>query len=613
MRQELLEYYERELGYIRQMGAEFSKKYPAVAERLLLESDRCGDPHVERLLESFSFLAARIHLRLDDDLPELTAALLDIVYPHYLRPLPAMSIAEFSLDETQGMPTSGTTIPAGSELATRRTVDGRPCRFRTSSPVQLWPLEVSQCTWRRPEQIPFPARVSDSVAVLRVVLKSGKDVVLSRLPLEQLSFYLAGEKNIVLPLYELLSRNILEVLVRDPQAPQAKMLTLGLNALQPGGFNREESLLPYSHRSFEGYRLLQEYFSFPEKFLFFTLTGLADIVSLNPTNELEILFYLSRFEQPERAQALETGVSAATLRLGCTPIVNLFEQTAEPILVSQTRHEYRIVPDAHSQLTKEIFSVDSVMATNPSRRSSTSIRPLFEHRSSTSSDASRVFWRAIRKHSVIDNRLPSDTYLSIVDVDGRMLEPNAEILTVRCTCTNHHLPSRLSFDDPQGDFEIDGAAVVGRIGALHRPTASCPPPAGEQQVWRLISQLSLNHLSLGESGLTSLQEILRIHNFTSAQHLNKQIDGITLMRTKRHIALLQDEFGSVAARGLRVELELDERQFVGGGAYLFSAVLERFFGLYVSMNSFAQLSVRTDMRKGVLGEWSPRAGSQVLL
>jgi type VI secretion system protein ImpG len=613
MRQELLEYYERELGYLRQMGGEFSKKYPAIAGRLLLESDRCGDPHVERLLEAFSFLAARIHLRLDDDLPELTAALLDIVYPHYLRPLPAMSIAEFSLDEAQGTSTSGTTIPVGSEVASRRTVDGKPCRFRTSSTVELWPLEVSQCTWRRPEQIPSPARVSESVAVLRILLKSRQDVVFSELPLKQLSFYLAGEKNVVLPLYELLSNNILEILIRDPKAPHEKIVTLGRHELQPGGFSRDDSLLPYDQRSFDGYRLLQEYFSFPEKFLFFTLTGLADITSLNTRDELEILIYLSRFEQPERAQALETGVSATTLRLGCTPIVNLFQQTAEPILVSQTRHEYRVLADAQSQLTKEIFSVESVMATNPSRRSSTSIRPLFEYRSNTPSDAGRVFWKAIRKYSSVDNRLPSDMYLSIVDVDGQMLEPNAEILTVRCTCTNHDLPSRLSFDAPDGDFELDGATVVGRIRALHRPTASYPPPAGKQQVWRLISQLSLNHLSLGEGGLTALQEILRIHNFTGAQHLYKQIDGVTAMQTKRHLALLRDEFGGVTARGLRVELELAEGQFVGGGAYLFSAVLERFFGLYVSMNSFAQLSVRTDIRKGALGEWSPRAGSRILL
>jgi len=613
MRQELLEYYERELGYIRQMGAEFGKKYPAVAGRLLLEADRCGDPHVERLLEAFSFLTARIHLRLDDDLPELTGALLDIVYPHYLRPLPAMSIAEFNLDQTQGTSTSATKIPAGSELATRRTVDGKPCRFRTSSPVELWPLEVEQCAWRRPEQIPSPARVSDSVAVLRILLKSNQDVVLSKLPLKQLSFYLAGEKNIVLPLYELLSRNVLEILVRDPKSPHTKVLTLGPSALQPAGFSPEESLLPYDQRSFEGYRLLQEYFSFPEKFLFFTLSGLEDIASLSSTDELEILIYVSRFEQPERAQALETGVSATTFRLGCTPIINLFEQTAEPILVSHAQHEYRIVADVRSQLTKEIFSVDSVLATNPSRRSSTAIRPLFEHRSSTPQDVSQVFWRATRKHSIIDTRLPGDMYLAVVDVDGLMLEPNAEILTVRCTCTNHNLPSQLSFDDPGGDFEIEGGASVGRIRALHRPTASFAPPSGQRQTWRLISQLSLNHLSLGESGLGSLQEILRIHNFTGAPHLDKQINGITSMQTKRHIALLQDEFGSVAARGLRVELELDERQFVGGGAYLFSAVLERFLGLYVSMNSFAQLSVRTDMRKGVLGEWSPRAGSRVLL
>jgi type VI secretion system protein ImpG len=614
MRQRLLEVYERELGYLRRMGDEFGKKYPAVAGRLLLESDRCGDPHVERMLEAFSFLAARIHLRLDDDLPELTEGFLDVVYPHYLRPIPAMSVAEFKLDDNFTSASTSIKVPGGSELRTRNTVDGMPCRFRTGYPVELWPVDVTECTWRRPEQIPTPARVNDAVAVVRVVLKGRKDVVLSRLEMDRLNFYLAGDKNLVLPLYELLSRNLIQVLVRNPnKAHDASTVALGRDALRPLGFAADEALLQYTPRSFQGYRLLQEYFSFPEKFLFFALEGLQQAISAMQSQELEILFYLSTFDQPERSQALEVGVSAQTMRLGCTPIVNLFEQTAEPILVTQARHEYPVIPNTRHQKMTETYSIESVTATNPSRRSSVSIRPLFEHRFDPLPDEQHIFWKSSRRQSLVDDHRPSDMYLSIVDRDGVMIEPNAEILTVRCTCTNHNFPSKLTFGDEQGDLELESGAGIGTIRALHRPTATYEPPAGAGQIWQLISQLSLNHLSLGETGLPALREILRIHNFTGAPHLDKQISGILSMQSRRHIALMQSEFGSVAARGTRVEMELDESHFAGGGAYLFSAVMDRFLGLYVSMNSFSQLSVRTNVRKEVLGEWPPRTGSQVVM
>lgn len=613
MRQRLLEVYERELSYLRQMGDEFGKKYPAVAGRLLLEQDRCADPHVERLLEAFSFLAARVHLRLDDDLPELTEGFLDVVYPHYLRPIPAMTVAEFKLDDKFSSASAAVDVPAGSELRTSRTVDGMPCRFRTGYPVQLWPIDVAECAWRRPEQIPAPARVSDASAVVRVVLKSRKDAVFSKLKLDRLNFYLAGEKSLVLPLYELLSRNLIQVLVRNPKSPEASTVSLGREAMRAIGFEADESLLQYTPRSFQGYRLLQEYFSFPEKFLFFALEGLQRAVPAMESQEIEILFYLSAFDQPERSQALEAGVSAQTMRLGCTPIVNLFEQTAEPILVTQTRHEYPIIPNTRHQQTMEIYAVESVTATNPSRRSSVSIPPLFEHRFDPLPGEQRIFWKSSRRQSQIDERRPSDMFLSIVDSDGLMIEPNAEILTARCICTNHDLPAKLTFGDEHGDFEMESGAGIGVIRALHRPTAGCAAPAGAGQVWRLVSQLSLNHLSLGETGLPALREILRIHNFTGAPHLDKQIDGILSMQSRRHIALMQSEFGSVAARGTRVEMELDESHFAGGGAYLFSAIMDRFLGLYVSMNSFSQLLVRTNARKEVLGEWPPRTGSQVVM
>ncbi len=612
MREDLLELYERELAYVRQLGAEFAGKYPRVASRLLLEEDRCEDPHVERLIESFAFLAARVHLRLEDDLSEITSALLQLVYPHYLRPLPAMSVAEFQVDSTQGKQSAGFVVPRGTPLVTKRKVEGMPCRFRTSYPVTLWPLTIADCTWRQAEQINAPLRVPGAVAVLRVLLRAGEDIALASVGLDKIEFYLAGNSTVTLNLYELLSRNCMRIVARHPSHPQ-KIVELDARDLEPLGFDEEESLLPYPRQSFDGYRLIQEYFSFPEKFLFFRLRGLEAIRSLPATDQVEILIYISRFERPERSQALEVGVSASTLRLGCTPIVNLFAHTAEPILLSHANYEYRLIPDMRHQHMMEVFSVDRVLATSPSRRMTTPIDPLYAFRFQSMSANRGVFWHSVRRYSPLGERQPSEIYLSLVDLDGELAEPNAEVLTAQCTCSNHDLPSRLTFNASDGDFDAEGYGVVQNIRAIHRPTPSYEPPRGKGQLWRLISQLSLNHLSLSEGGLSALQEILRLHNFSTSPQLDTQIGSIIGLASQRHFALVRGEHGSSPARGTSVQMQMDERQFSGGGAYLFGAVLDRFLGLYTSMNSFCQLSITTSLRKEALGEWPPRAGNRPLL
>ena len=404
----------------------------------------------------------------------------------------------------------------------------------------------------------------------------------------------------------------MRILLRHPKYPQ-RTVEIPTSCLQPCGFMEEEALLPYSRRSFDGHRLLQEYFSFPEKFLFFQLGGLHALADLPASDEVEYLVYISRFERYERSQILEVGVSASTLRLGCTPIINLFPKTAEPILLTQTTHEYRVVPDMRHQHMTEVFTIDRVLATSPSRRTSTPIDPLYAFRSQTLSANRGVFWHAVRRYSMLGERQPSEMYISTVDLDGVLAEPSAEVLTIQCTCSNHDLPSRLTFGAAEGDFDAEGFGMIQSIRALHRPTASHEPPRSKGQMWRLISQLSLNHLSLSETGLAALQEILRLHNFSEAAHLETQVGSLTGLTSKRHFALVRGEQGSVPVRGTRVELQLDERQFTGGGAFLFAAVLDRFFGLYASLNSFSQLSVSTNLRKEVLGEWLPRAGNRPLL
>jgi type VI secretion system protein ImpG len=614
MRAELLDSYERELTFLREMGAEFGRKYPRVANRLLLEADRCEDPHVERLIESFAFLAARLHLRLDDDLPELTSSLLDLVYPHYLRPIPAMTVVECQVEAgAQGKHGSALTLPAGSTLTTRRSVEGMPCRFRTACPVALWPVTVAECTWRLPEQLPKPVRISGAAAAMRLLLRGGKDVFPGALGIQSLRFYLAGDMNLVFTLYELLASKCISILARDPRSPDGRAVAIPPSALRPAGFDEEESLLPYPRRSFDGYRLLQEYFAFPQKFLFFDLSGLEALAAFAASEEIELLFHFSRFDRPERQQTLEVGVSPGTLRLGCTPAINLFAQAAEPILITQTQHEYRLTPDARYSRMMEVFSVDTVLATSPSKRQTTPVAPLYAYRYNTLAEERGVFWHPSRRYTSFEEREPSSIFLSLVDINGVISEPAAEVLTVHCTCSNHDLPSQLHFGAAEGDFEAANFAGVQRIRALHRPTPSIDPPQGKGQLWRLVSQLSLNYLSLGEEGLTALQEILRIHNFSQSSQLECQIAGLTGMRSKRHFAVMRTDYGNAPARGVRVELELDERQFASGGAYLFAAVLERFLGQYVSMNSFCQLQAETNLRKGVLGTWMPRSGSRVLM
>jgi type VI secretion system protein ImpG len=608
MRDELLDYYERELTFLRQMGAEFAAKYPKVASRLLLEPDRCEDPHVERMVEAFAFLAARVHLKIDDEFPEITEALLGILFPHYVRPVPSMSVVEFHLDPEQGKLTTGLKIPRGSLLYSR-PVGGVPCRFRTCYDTTLWPVAVAEAQWRTSDRIP-QLKAPDAAAVLRAELRCLSDVTFSKLEMSSLRFYLNGESNLTHTLYELLLNNCTGIVVRDAAKPQ-RAVRLGPKSLHAAGFTEAEAMLPYSRRSFTGYRLLQEYFAFPEKFLFIELDGLEKLAGFDKS--VEILFLISEFERADRQQMLELGVSAKTLRPDCAPIVNLFEHTAEPILLDQLRHEYPVVPDVRRRHALEIFSIDEVVSANPRTQEVTRFDPLYSYRHATVNDKKQTFWHATRRASGKRGDEGTDVYLTLVNLEGLAARPAAEAVTVRCTCTNRDLPARLPFGSEMGDFELDGAPSVTRIVTLKKPTPTLRPPVGKTALWRLISQLSLNYLSLVSEGKEALQEILRLYNFTDSVYLEKQIQGIRELASRRHFARVVSEGGIAFVRGTKVEMQFDEEQFVGGGVYLFASVIEHFLGLYVSMNSFSQLTARTLQRKEALREWPPRAGEAILL
>jgi type VI secretion system protein ImpG len=613
MRDDLLLYYERELDYLRKTAVQFAEKHPKVASRLVLEPTKCEDPHVERLLEAFAFLAARVHLKIDDEFPEISEALLTVVYPQLVRPIPSMTIVEFQPDPEKGKLTTGMRIERNSPLYSR-PVGGVPCTFRTCYETTLWPVSVAAAEWKAPSRLQPPVKVADSSGALRIELRCAPDVDLRELKIDRLRFYLDGEGGLVNSLYELLFTKLTRIVVRDP-TPGSKLppVTLPASLLQAVGFSEHEGMVPYSRRSFVGHRLLMEYFTFPEKFFFVDVTGLEQLWAAGFKNAFELVFLISEVEGNDRQQRLELELTRKTFRLGCTPAVNLFTQVAEPIQLTQRKYEYAVVPDVRRPYATEVFSVDEVSSMNTTTQQTGTYEPFYSLRHSGRVKKQDCYWLARRRPSSRPNDEGTDMFLSLVDLSMRPANPDANILSIRTTCTNRDLPSRLSFGSDDGDFELEGGIVMKRIIALRKPTAPVRPPGGKSALWRLISHLSLNYLSLVEEGREPLQQILRLYDVGRSAYSQNVIDSILAIRSQRHFARVSSDTGITFARGMRVELDLDEDQFVGGGVYLFASVIERFLGLSATLNSFTQLVVNTPQRKEALQEWPPRAGRKILV
>jgi type VI secretion system protein ImpG len=378
----LFPYYERELIFIRQFAQDFAKQYPAAAGRLFLEPTQSPDPHIERLIEAFALLAGRIHHKVDDEFPELTEGLLNLLYPHYLAPVPSMAIVQFELDAERGKLPDGFRIARHTTLATPTIGEG-PCKYRTGYPATLWPIAVTSAELLTP---PFPTGVSSpprTPAALRLRLECRGGLKLADLSLDRLRFFLTGEGHIIARLYDLLFNHATQVVFRPPAA-NARQQPISLappRCLFQVGFETDDLLLPYPRRSFPGYGLLTELFTFPSKFLFLDLGGFQQVRRAGYEKQVEVVIF---FNQP--VTGLQQAVDAQTFRLGCTPVINLFEQTAEPINVMQQRYEYRIVPDVARPLSTEVYSVDTVTSVDPVTAKLTEYQPFYSYRHGVSRD-----------------------------------------------------------------------------------------------------------------------------------------------------------------------------------------------------------------------------------
>ncbi|WNG46153.1 type VI secretion system baseplate subunit TssF [Archangium minus] len=600
---ELLQAYQRELAWLRGAGAEFSASYPRLAARLRLEDGEVGDPHVERLIESFAFLTARVQHAFDSDLPEISSSLLGQLAPHLVEPQPSMSIACFEVDPEAGLSLAGTRIERGTSLLAEPR-PGQVCRFRTCYPVMLWPLKVTEARLESPLAHKWLREQRNVSAVLRLRLETSNGARWQDLDIEHLRFFLDGPSEVAFRIYELLTGHIQSVaLIPDGTPGRPHLLPRG--SLRQPGFGPEEEVLPTPPHSHPGYRLLREYFAFPEKFLFAELSLSRECIQ-SAQKTLEVFLLLD--DDPDEGLA----VSPEMFRLGCTPIINLFPKLAEPLRMDQRRTEYPLVPDARRPKEVELHSIVSVSASPDEKKRTRVVEPIFSWRHQERGGRPRAFWHARRQPTGDADARSSRILLSFVDLDFNPQLPADQTLYAHTLCTNGSLPVQLATGAP---LQVEQRAPVGSIRCLRRPTPPRLPPERGPTLWQLVSLLSLHHLSLsgGEQALESLEELLRLHDGSGGDVAEKQLQGLTKLECRPVVRQRGWDAWRGFCRGLELTLTFDESFYVGNSALLLGAVLSHFFGLYAAVDSFTQLVAKSEQREGTWMRWPPRTGDQPLL
>ncbi|CAM3183849.1 type VI secretion system baseplate subunit TssF [Janthinobacterium lividum] len=613
--EELLPYYERELGFLRRYSREFSERYPKIAGRLLIGGEVCEDPHIERMIQSFALLNSRISKRLDDDYPEFTEALFEVLYPHYLRPFPSCSIARLDYSGAAAQLTAATEIARGTELATR-PVKGVACTFRTAYPVTVAPLALTHAAFAAiidaPEQVQLPPNATSSVSI--VIEATADQISLAQLGVKKLRVFIDGEPSFCAALRDALFMRTLKAYVEADDS--GRWSALAQIPVSAAGYAEDDALIPFSARSHPAYRLLTEYFCFPEKFNFFDI-DLAALCAPLPSGCRRITLHLALAglrTDSNTARMLGT-MSTNNLLLGCTPVVNLFRLRGEPIRLTHTAASYPVLADARRAYAFEVQAIESVklVRQTPQGESITEFRPFYSLRHGQMPARDGHYW-VMRRDDTISEKSPGyETEISIVDIDFDPAAIETDTLSLELSCTNRDLPAQLTYGLRGGDLFLEGGSSVRSIHFLRKPTESHRFERGRGAHWRLISHLSLNHLSLSGSGLEAFQEMLTLYDLPRSATSQRQISGIAAIDHKAANAWLPGNPFACLVRGLEVRLTLDEEAFVGSGIHAFAHIVECFLGLYVHANSFTQLVVLSKKSGEELLRCKPRSGDLSLV
>ena len=608
MSESLLPYYNRELAALRRMAGEFAEAYPKVASRLRITTDgTVDDPHVERLLEGVAFLGGRVQQRLEDELPEITDALLELLSPHLLAPVPSMTTVRLAPKPESRGPALA---PRGTMLETE-AVRGEPLRYATCHDVTLWPVEIEAVRLiGLPLAAPANPHAAGAACCLRISLRTAvPDLTFAETGLDRLRLHMRGSPLLATGLHALLATACLGIALADGPGDTAPTL-IGPQHLRAAGFERNEAALPWPRRAFDGNRLLTEFFAFPEKFLYIDIDGLEARTLLQRSNKMELFIYLN-----QAAPQLERIVAADTLALHCTPAVNLFPQRCEPITMDGTRSDWLVIADARRPAALEIHSIEGVRESRPdgARRTVLPFQRLARD-GAPDEDAAPMQWLALRGPAA-SPLTGTQTRLMLRDAAFDPDAPADGVLTINASCCNRDLPEQLPFGGGQPRLRVaDPESPAAQAECLSAPTATLRPRLGERGAWRLVSHLALNHLGVmgGENAAVALREMLRLHDLRDTPESRATIAGLVSVQSAPGIARIPGQRPGVFVRGLDVNLTFDPQAW-RPGLYLIGAVLERFLALQVSVNGFVRTRALVRGIATPVAAWPPRSGTRVLL
>jgi type VI secretion system protein ImpG len=620
----LLEYYNRELQYIREMGAEFAQDYPRIAARLGVDGTDCSDPYIERLLEGFAFLTARVQLKIDARHPDFTQHLLEMVYPDFLNPVPSCAMAEFVPELKDAALEAGITIPRGSSLRTLLSKGDRTtCDFRTAQAVTLWPLSITQARYLTGSG----ALSSQGIAVdprtrgaIRLRFKVSPGLKLSAVQLKSLRIYIKAPPDIAYKVHEQVIANALGFYVRSTE-PGAPVKFRSSQSIAQVGIEDDEAMLPPTRTGFNGYRLLQEYFAFSERFLFFSLNDLDGLCAAFRGDEFEIFIAMDRAQN-----SLENTLEPGYFRLFATPVVNLFPREIDRMHLTPYQTEHHVVPDRNRPMDFEIYSVQRAGALSASSEGLVELQPFYAASHRTANDDDRAYYTLQRRQRLYSNRqvqggartnyIGTECFISITDSRQRNWSGDLTQIDIQALCTNRDLPIQVSMGKGTTDFVLDGAAPLEAIKCISGPTYPRPSPAFGDTAWRLISHLTLNYLSLLDSnpasGAEALRELLSLYADVNDSTTRRQVDGVRNIHHRPVVRRMPTKGPITYGRGLQIDLALDDAAFEGAGILLLGTVLERFLSRYVSINSYTQLRL-SSLTRGEVKQWPVRVGNRKIL
>lgn len=593
-----INYYYKELSYLRNAGAEFAKLHPKIARRLdFRTTGESPDPHLERLLESFAFLTARLSAEIDDRIPQIAAALLEALYPQMMAPLPSAAITQFQLDPGQSKLTTAYMIPQHTPLYTYAE-ESVSCRFLTTYDVTIWPIILTNARIVASSQYVFEKGSPKTAHFLALKIKYPLGT-LQELDIKSLTFYINADRTLSFLLYELLFAQSHPQIAISKEAGTAAFLPEGV--LSEVGFQSGQSLLPTPEQNHPSYQYIQEYFHFPEKFLFFNVSNLD---FKDSQNEAEILISLDSRSIPK-----DCVVGPENFLLGCTPIVNLFSRTTDPVRIDHRKIEYRFIVDQRRELTTEIHSFKKVIGIGDGNSGERVYKPYFSFDHESIAEEQQAFWVNRRVPALRPGMEGSDMYLSFVDFAFTPIVPPNETIFAHVWCTNRFLAPQIPAG---GKLESEEAFPILQIVCLQRPIPPVHAPRDGETLWKLISQLSVDYLSLasGQEAAQALKEALRLFSERVSDY-SLGLDAIHSLSCESTVYRVGQQAWRGFVKGLRVHLEVENPQRGEHSTFLLARVLQEYLAQKVSINSFVELILYN--RQEVWKQWPPRAGNQKLL